>query len=77
MSEEFEQNEKIRVFSIDPGNVNTALLVGWYPGRDPATFASPDAVAEAYVFLACRDSEDFAGPECTLRGGVLEASPES
>jgi NAD(P)-dependent dehydrogenase (short-subunit alcohol dehydrogenase family) len=39
----------VRVFSVDPGDMNTALHAAAVPDADPSTLAEPDAVAERIV----------------------------
>lgn len=39
----------VRVFSVDPGDMNTAMHAAAVPEVDPATLADPDAVAERIV----------------------------
>jgi NAD(P)-dependent dehydrogenase (short-subunit alcohol dehydrogenase family) len=39
----------VRVFSVDPGDMNTAMHAAAVPDADPATLADPEAVAERIV----------------------------
>ena len=69
--EEFEHNESIRVFSIDPGEIDTASRTRWYPGQNPGTLPGPEDIADAYVFLASSECDNFTGPRCKVRDGIL------
>jgi NAD(P)-dependent dehydrogenase (short-subunit alcohol dehydrogenase family) len=73
MADEFRANEKIRVFSVDPGAVHTPMRIRWYPGDDPSTLPSSASVADAWVFLASAESTGFDTTLCTVRYGMLEA----
>ena len=42
----------VRANLIDPGIIRTAMRVRAYPGEDPETLRSPEAVTEAFVALA-------------------------
>jgi NAD(P)-dependent dehydrogenase (short-subunit alcohol dehydrogenase family) len=42
----------VRANLIDPGVIRTAMRVRAYPGEDPETLRSPEAVTEAFVALA-------------------------
>jgi NAD(P)-dependent dehydrogenase (short-subunit alcohol dehydrogenase family) len=39
----------VRVFSVDPGDMNTAMHAAAVPDADPRTLAEPDAIAERIV----------------------------
>lgn len=74
LDQEFEADGTLRAFAIDPGSVDTTMHNRWYPGRSAADLPKPGDVADAYVFLVSAESRDFAGPLCTLDGGVLEGA---
>ena len=49
--EEVKNISAIRTAIVDPGATRTAMRARAYPGEDPATLKSPEAVAEALVSL--------------------------
>ena len=61
LSSELETNTAIRVNSLDPGRVRTALTQKAYPGRNPAAWADPEAVLNAYLYLLGPDSRGVTG----------------
>ncbi len=61
LASELETNTAIRVNSLDPGQVRTALMLKAYPGRDPATWTAPEAVLNAYLYLLGPDSRGITG----------------
>jgi NAD(P)-dependent dehydrogenase (short-subunit alcohol dehydrogenase family) len=58
-------NTAVRVNLLDPGVVRTRLRAQGFPGEDPASLPSPDAVAPAFLPLALSD--------CTRNGDVVAA----
>ncbi len=71
MADEFENRPAFRAYSVDPGAVHTPMRMGWYPGDDPNALPEPEAVADAFVFLASPVSADFQGPLCVIDDGTL------
>jgi NAD(P)-dependent dehydrogenase (short-subunit alcohol dehydrogenase family) len=57
---------KLRVILIDPGIVRTALRAQAFPGENPASLASPENVAPAFIELAL--------PQCEKNGELLRLS---
>jgi NAD(P)-dependent dehydrogenase (short-subunit alcohol dehydrogenase family) len=57
---------KLRVNLIDPGIVRTALRAQAFPGENPASLASPENVAPAFIELAL--------PQCEKNGELLRLS---
>jgi NAD(P)-dependent dehydrogenase (short-subunit alcohol dehydrogenase family) len=47
----------VRVFCVDPGEMNTVMHAAAVPEADPSTLADPDAVAARIVRLIERDEE--------------------
>ena len=47
----------IRAAIVDPGATATAMRARAFPGEDPATLKTPEAVAEAVVALLKSDFE--------------------
>jgi len=55
----------LRVNLIDPGRTRTAMRAKAYPGEDPATLPTPEAVTGLFV--------ELAEPACTRHGERLSA----
>jgi NAD(P)-dependent dehydrogenase (short-subunit alcohol dehydrogenase family) len=66
LAEELESNTSIRVNSIDPGAVNTALRRIAYPAEDSSLLRSPEEVTRAFLFLAGPESRGITGKQFTL-----------
>ena len=58
-AEESRNTSKVRVAIVDPGATRTAMRAKAYPGEDPASVKSPEAVAERLLTLL---GEQFASP---------------
>ena len=61
LADELESKPQIRVNSIDPGWVRTALYSRAYPGRDPASLPPPEDIMPAYLYLLGPDSHGITG----------------
>lgn len=59
----------VRINSVNPGEMDTAMHFAAYPDEDPAQFAAPEDVTDMFVQLASDDSAHIHG----LR---LHAQPE-
>lgn len=70
LANELETNTAIRVNSLDPGRVRTALTQKAYPGRDPAAWAAPEAVLNAYLYLLGPDSRGITGQRFRAQDAV-------
>ena len=66
LAEELESNTSIRVNSIDPGAVNTALRRIAYPAEDSSLLRSPEEVTRPFLFLAGPESRGITGKQFTL-----------
>ena len=66
LAEELEANTPIRVNSIDPGPVHTALRRIAYPAEDSSTLRSPADVTRAFLYLAGPESRGITGQQFTL-----------
>jgi NAD(P)-dependent dehydrogenase (short-subunit alcohol dehydrogenase family) len=51
LADETCENSHIRVNSLDPGILRTAMRASLYPGEDPAVHPEPERVSGAYVKL--------------------------
>ena len=54
--EEVKNISAIRTHIVDPGATRTAMRARAFPGEDPATLKTPDAVADAIVGLVTADT---------------------
>ena len=61
LADELEANTKIRVNSIDPGAIQSALRRSAYPGEDIRKLPTPDDVIMKYLYLMGDDSEGMSG----------------
>jgi NAD(P)-dependent dehydrogenase (short-subunit alcohol dehydrogenase family) len=69
LAEELE-NSRIRVNSIAPGPIRTALRAWAYPGEDPSTLADPESIMKSYLYLMGEDSK-------AVHGQALSAQAQS
>ena len=58
---ELADTTPIRVNSLNPGAVRTALRARAYPGEDPAILPAPEQVMAVYLYLMGRDSAGVTG----------------
>ncbi len=65
LADELETNSPIRVNSIDPGPVRTALRRLAYPGEDVATLNTPEDVVNPFLYLLGPDSKGISGQQFT------------
>ena len=70
LAQELETNTKIRVNSIDPGPVRTALRVLAYPAADKSQWAEADTVVTPYLYLLGPDSQAVNGSLIHWQGSV-------
>jgi len=55
------EHSNVRVNSIDPGPVRTALRARAYPGEDPASHPPPESILTAYLYLLGPQSRQVNG----------------
>jgi len=60
-ADELEANTNIRVNSIDPGAVRTAMRAKAYPGEDPNALPRPEEILTVYLYLLGPDSRGTTG----------------
>lgn len=60
-ADELEANTPIRVNSIDPGAVRTAMRAKAYPGEDPNALPRPEEILTVYLYLMGPDSRGTTG----------------
>ena len=68
LADELEGTTNIRVNSINPGPVRTALRAQAYPAENPATLVLPEAIMAPYLYLMGPDSQ-------AVKGQALDAQP--
>mgnify|MGYP001816867509 CR=1 FL=1 len=66
LAEELESNTSIRVNSLDPGPVHTALRRTAYPAEDSSLLRSPEEVTRAFLYLAGPESRGITGQQFTF-----------
>jgi len=67
VADEIAVEGRIRANSLNPGAVRTALRARLYPGEDPKTLPTPEAVMPAYLFLLGPDSRGLNGQRLNAR----------
>jgi len=61
LADELETNTDIRVNSIDPGAIQSAIRRSAYPGEDIRKLPTPDDVIMQYLYLMGDDSASISG----------------
>jgi len=61
LSDELESESRIRVNTIDPGQVQTKLHSQAFPAIDPSSLAKPDDIVGDYLYLMGDDSLAITG----------------
>lgn len=61
LADELETNTNIRVNSIDPGAIQSAIRRSAYPGEDIRKLPTPDEVITQYLYLMADDSVNVSG----------------
>jgi NAD(P)-dependent dehydrogenase (short-subunit alcohol dehydrogenase family) len=61
LAEELEANTNIRVNSLDPGPVQTAMRTRAYPAENRAALPEPAAIMAQYLYLMGPDSKGITG----------------
>jgi len=61
MADELEENTPIRVNSINPGTIATAMRAGAYPGEDPNQLTPVETIIPSYLYLMGDDSNQVNG----------------
>jgi NAD(P)-dependent dehydrogenase (short-subunit alcohol dehydrogenase family) len=72
-ADELNGSSPVRINTLDPGAVRTALRSRAYPGEDPARLPAPEAIMSAYLYLMGPDSRRLRGQALTSR---RPAAPE-
>lgn len=61
LADELSTSTAIRVNSIDPGPVRTAMRLSVYPGLNPIHWPLPEQIMTAYLYLLGPDSRGITG----------------
>jgi len=67
LADELETNTAIRVNSIDPGPVRTAMRRAAFPGEDFETLNTPADIVNGYLYLFGADSKGQNGQQFSLQ----------
>ena len=51
LADETDTTSAIRVNSVNPGRMRTAMRASAYPGEDPATVPMPDVALNAFIYV--------------------------
>ncbi len=65
LADELEATPNVRVNSIDPGPTRTRLRQAAYPGKNPNSYKTPEAVADRFVYLLGPASRNLNGVRFT------------
>ena len=61
LADELENTTRIRINSINPGATRTGMRQAAFPGEDPETLLTPEAIMPSYLWLMGADSEGHNG----------------
>jgi NAD(P)-dependent dehydrogenase (short-subunit alcohol dehydrogenase family) len=61
LAEETRDQGQLRVNSLDPGIVRTGLRARLYPGENPMDLATPESIANQYIYLLGPESQRVTG----------------
>jgi NAD(P)-dependent dehydrogenase (short-subunit alcohol dehydrogenase family) len=67
---ELEGDSSVRINTLDPGPLRTAMRARLYPGEDPETVPTPADIATAYLYLLGPDSEGLSGRSLSAHQGA-------
>ena len=67
LADELETNTAIRVNSVDPGPVRTAMRRAAFPGEDFETLNTPADIVHGYLYLFGADSKGQNGQQFSLQ----------
>lgn len=65
LADELAANTRVRVNTIDPGPVRTALRAQAYPGENPLRHPAPEEIMNTYLYLMGPDSRGVSGQAFT------------
>jgi len=61
LADELEENSAVRVNSLNPGRVRTAMRAAAYPAENPASLLTPAEIVAPYLYLMGPDSVGVHG----------------
>jgi len=61
LSEELDGEPNIRVNSVNPGRMRTAMRAAAYPAEDPNTVPTPESVSAPFLYLLSARSRGIDG----------------
>lgn len=61
LADELDENSRVRVNSINPGRVRTAMRASAYPGENPQTLPAPQDIVLPYLYLLGPDARGVHG----------------
>ncbi len=61
LADELEENSHVRVNSINPGRVRTAMRAAAYPAENAAELLAPEDIVLPYLYLMGPDNRDLHG----------------
>ena len=61
LADETRDSSHLRVNSLDPGRVRTALRAHLYPGEDPGSHPAPETITGSYIHLLGSESRGISG----------------
>jgi NAD(P)-dependent dehydrogenase (short-subunit alcohol dehydrogenase family) len=61
LSQELESEANLRVNSINPGRMRTAMRAAAYPGEDPNTLPTPASVTGPFLYLLSAEGRGTRG----------------
>jgi NAD(P)-dependent dehydrogenase (short-subunit alcohol dehydrogenase family) len=61
LADELDQNTRVRVNSINPGRVRTAMRANAYPAENPAELPAAHEIVTPYLYLMGPDSRGVNG----------------
>lgn len=67
LADELTNTTKIRVNSLNPGAINTAMRRMAYPAEPPASNPDPDALVSAWLYLMSNDSAALNGQALSVQ----------
>lgn len=73
LAEELEYYVNIRVNSINPGQVHTALRAHAFPAENSEGLVEPDSLAPAYLYLMGPDSQGITGSCLQVQAEPVES----
>jgi NAD(P)-dependent dehydrogenase (short-subunit alcohol dehydrogenase family) len=68
LAEELEGEANIRINSVNPGRMRTAMRAAAYPAEDPNTVPRPEEVSAAFLYLLCERGR-------AIKGEFIDAQP--